>query len=180
VLKIRFLLPGLLTIFAFCVSTPLHGQALPAATGGSQLVAGGFFSAFRPDYGSNWLLGLGAYGDFNVGRHFGAEAEVRFLRFNQQFDVHEDNYLIGPRYRWHIHRYQPYAKFLLGNGQFNFPDSLAHGGYFMIAPGGGLDIVLKHHFVLRAVDYEYQHWSGFQGSSLNPNGLSFGIGYRIF
>jgi Outer membrane protein beta-barrel domain len=158
----------------------IHGQALPAARGGSHLVAGGFFSAFKPDYGSNELLGIGFYADFNVGAHLSAEGEGRFLRFNQTLDVHEDNYLIGPRYRFHYRRFQPYVKFLLGNGQFNFPDSYAHGGYFVIAPGAGLDFPLKHRFVLRAVDYEYQHWSGFQGSSLTPNGFSFGIGYRVF
>lgn len=159
---------------------PLNGQVEAAGRGGSHLVAGGSFSTFHPDYGNNWLNGIGVYADLNVGSHLSVEGEARFLRFNQQLNVHEDNYLIGPRYRLHYHRFQPYAKFLLGNGQFNFPLNLAHGGYFVIAPGGGLDITLKHHFVLRAIDYEYQHWSGFQGSSLTPNGFTFGIGYRIF
>jgi hypothetical protein len=168
------------TLFLFAFPNPLRGQALPAARGGSQLTAGGYFSTFSPDYGTNELLGVGVYADFNVGRHLSAEGEARFLRFNQKLDVHEDNYLIGPRYRWRFGRLQPYAKILFGNGQFNFPYNYAHGGYFMFAPGGGLDITLPHHFVWRAVDYEYQHWSSFQGSSLSPNGFSFGIAYRIF
>jgi Outer membrane protein beta-barrel domain len=180
VLKKHLLFTPLITLFLFPFPTLLHGQALPAARGGSHLVAGGYFSTFRPDYGTNWLSGIGAYADLNVGAHLSVEAEARFLRFNQVVDVHEDNYLVGPRYRWHYGRFQPYAKFLLGNGQFNFPFNYAHGGYFMFAPGGGLDITLKHHFVVRAIDYEYQHWSSFQGSSLSPNGFSFGIGYRVF
>lgn len=174
--KCFFLAP--LLIFSFPLL--LQGQVGPAGRGGSQLVAGGFFSAFSPDYGPNELYGVGLYADLNVGAHLSAEAEGRFLRFNQDLDVHEDNYLIGPRYRFHWHRMQPYVKFLLGNGQFNFPFSYAHGGYFMYAPGGGLDIPLRHHFIWRAVDYEYQHWSSFQGSSLSPNGFSTGIAYRIF
>lgn len=178
-LKKFFFLPGLITLL-FLPSLRLQGQAIAAGRGGSQLVGGAFLSTFNPDYGTNRLDGVGFFVDFNVGSHLSAEAEGRFLRFNQKYDVHEDNYLIGPRYRWHYKRFQPYAKLLLGNGQFNFPYNYAHGGYFMWAPGGGLDIVLKHHFIVRAVDYEYQHWSGFQGSSLSPNGFSFGVAYRIF
>jgi hypothetical protein len=168
------------TLFFFAFPNPVHGQAQSAARGGSQLIGGGYFSAFSPDYGTNELLGAGLYADFNVGSHLGAEGEARFLRLNQAFDVHEDNYLVGPRYRWRFHRYQPYVKFLIGNGQFNFPDNFAHGGYLMFAYGGGLDVTLRHHLIWRAVDYEYQHWSSFQGSSLSPNGFSFGIAYRIF
>jgi hypothetical protein len=170
----------LTTLFLFSFPHLVHGQATPAGRGGSQLTAGGYFSSFSPDYGTNELLGVGVYSDLNVGAHLSAEGEARFLRFNQKLDVHEDNYLIGPRYRWHYGRFQPYAKFLIGNGQFNFPYGYAHGGYLMIAFGGGLDVNLHHHLVWRAVDYEYQHWSSFQGSSLSPNGFSFGIAYRIF
>lgn len=158
----------------------IHAQVVAAARGGSSLQAGGSFSIFNPDYGSNWLYGFGAYVDLNVGSHWGAEGEVRYLRFNQTYNVYEDNYLLGLRYRWHFNRMQPYVKFLAGNGQFNFPFSLAHGGFFMLAPGGGLDFHLNHRFTLRALDYEYQHWGNFSGSSLSPNGFSSGISYRFF
>ena len=171
---------ALLASFLFLSSAPLlHSQALPAATAASHLVVGGMFSEFAPDYGSNTLLGAGFYVDLNVRRHWGGEAEGRFLRFNQQLDVHEDTYLIGPKYRLHFRNTEPYIKFLFGNGQFNFPDSFAHGGYAVWAPGGGIDIHLNRRFTARA-DYEYQRWTGFQGSSLTPHGFSFGIGYRVF
>jgi hypothetical protein len=174
----RYLLASLLFL---SVPTFLYSQATPAARGGSHLVAGGFFSAFSPDYGSNELFGIGGFADFNVGKHLSAEGEIRFLRFNQVYDVHEDNYLLGPRYRWRFGRYEPYGKFLIGNGQFNFPFSYGHGGYLVLAPGGGVDIHFErlHRFTVRG-DYEYQHWSNFQNSSLSPNGFSAGIGYHIF
>jgi hypothetical protein len=164
---------------AFLSAYPLYSQVPAAGRGGSHLIAGGIFSEFQPDYGPAPLLGFGFYADFNVGAHLSAEAEGRFLRLHQTAEVHEDTYLIGPRYRWHVRGTQPYVKFLLGNGQFNFPFSFAHGGYAMFAPGGGLDMPFKRRFLFRA-DYEYQHWESFQGSSLAPNGFSFGIGYRIF
>lgn len=158
----------------------LIAQATPAARSGGRIYVGGFFSVFHPDYGSNLLMGPGFYFDVDVFTHFGAEGEGRFLRMNQKLDVHEDNYLIGPRYRFHYHGLDPYVKFMMGNGQFNFPLNLAHGGYFVWAPGGGVDMNVSPHWRWRIIDYEYQHWNNFQNSSLTPNGFSFGISYRIF
>jgi Outer membrane protein beta-barrel domain len=175
----KYLLASLLPPLLSLSFTLLHAQASPAASGGVHLVGGGFLSSFSPDYGPGPLIGLGGFADFNLQGHLGAEAEVRFLRFNQTYDVHEDNYSLGPTYRWRFHRWQPYAKFLVGNGEFNFPFSFGHGGYLLIAPGGGLDIPY-HRFTIRAVDYEYQHWFKFQNGSLGPNGFSSGIAYRIF
>ncbi len=51
-------------------------------------------------------------------------------------------------------------------------------GYLILAPGGGLDIHV-HRFTMRAIDYEYQHWTNFQNSTLSPDGFSSGIAYRI-
>jgi Outer membrane protein beta-barrel domain len=175
----RYLLASLLLLLSLSSSAPLHSQVVAAGAGGAHLVAGGFFSAYSPDYGPNHLLGIGGFADFNLRGHLGAEGEVRFLRFHQTYDVHEDNYNAGLRYRWRFRRYEPYGKLLIGNGQFNFPFSYGHGGYFLIAPGGGLDIHL-HRFTIRAIDYEYQHWFNFQNSSLSPDGFSSGIAYRIF
>ncbi len=172
----RYLLASLLSL---SMSAVLHAQVVAAGRGGAHLVGGGFFSAFDPDYGSNHLLGLGGYLDFNLRGHLGVEGEIRFLRFNQVYDVHEDNYELGPRFRWRFGRWEPYGKFMIGNGQFNFPFSYGHGGYLMLVPGGGLDIHY-HRFTIRAIDYEYQHWTNFQDSSLSPNGFSTGIAYRIF
>lgn len=169
------------SVFLFLLSPSLlDAQALPAARGGGSIYTGGLFSVFHPDYGTNWLFGPGFYFDIDVGSHVGAEGEGRFLRMNQKYDVHEDNYLIGPRYRFHYHQFQPYVKLMLGNGQFNFPFNLAHGGYFVWALGGGVDMNLSPRWRWRIVDYEYQHWNGFQDSALTPNGFSFGISYRVF
>ncbi len=172
----RYLLASLLSL---SIHTLLHAQVSPAARGGAHLSAGGFVSAYSPDYGSNQLLGVGALMDFDLRGHLGLEGEARFLRFNQTYDVHEDTYEIGPRFRWRYHRFEPYAKFMIGNGQFNFPFSYGHGGYLLFAPGGGLDF-RYHRFTIRAIDYEYQLWQNFQNDTLTPHGFSSGISYRIF
>jgi hypothetical protein len=174
--SIRVLLPLVLSLF---FHGSLQAQAISAGQGGAHIVAGPFMSFYTPDYGPNRLWGPGAFIDLNLHGHWGAEGEVRFLRFNQDYAVHEDNYNLGLRYRWRFRRWEPYGKFLVGNGQINFPFSYGHGGYLLLAPGGGLDIHY-HRFVIRAIDYEYQHWFDFQNSSLSPSGFSSGIAYRFY
>src|ERR1700677_4985744 len=93
----RYLLASLLSL---SFSTALHGQVVAAGRGGAHVVAGGFFAAYSADYGPNHLFGLGGFVDLNLHGHLGVEGEMRFLRFNQVYDVHQDNYELGPRYRW--------------------------------------------------------------------------------
>ncbi len=161
-------------------------QVVAAGVGGNQsLFVGGFGSYFAPDYGYYNLYGVGAFADYNLTPKLGAEAEVRFLRFHQLADIHEDTYLIGPKYNfYHHHKFVVYGKGLVGIGEFNFPQNAAHGGYGAVGLGGGLDYRITHRIYARA-DYEYQIWPGFVGEGprahgLTPDGVSFGVSYRIF
>ena len=170
-----------------------RAQVVPAGKGGNQqLFVGVNFSDFDPDYGWQRLYGIGGWADYNLTPRLGAEAEVRFHRFHQLADIHEDNYLIGPKYNYHKRRYTLFAKALFGVGYFNFPENVAHGTYFDIALGGGLDYRLTRRIFLRG-EYEYQIWPGFVGppdpqpiplvnrpNGLTPNGFSVGAAYRIF
>jgi hypothetical protein len=169
----------LASLLFFSLNTLLSGQVSPAGLERAHVVVGAFGSGFSPDYGPTYLFGFGGFVDLNLRGHLGAEGELRFLRFNQTYDVHEDNYELGVRYRWRFRRWEPYGKFLIGNGQFNFPFNYGHGGYLMLVPGAGLDIHYRR-FTIRAIDYEYQHWTNFQNGSLSPNGFSTGIAYRVF
>ena len=170
-----------------------RAQVVAAGKGGNQqLYVGANFSDFDPDYGWQRLYGVGAYADYNLTPRLGAEAEVRFHRFHQLNSIHEDNYLVGPRYSFHKKRYTFFAKALFGVGYFNFPANTAHGTYFDIALGGGLDYRVTRRIYLRG-EYEYQIWPGFVGPpdppnppyinrphGLTPNGFSVGAAYRIF
>ena len=81
------------------------------------LTVGGTASAFDPDYIQNKLVGIGAFVDLDVPHHLGIEAEGRWQRFREVDGISQDNYLIGPRYRFRrIWRAQPYAKALGGYG----------------------------------------------------------------
>jgi opacity protein-like surface antigen len=182
-------------LFAALLLLPTIGRAQVVAAGkggNEQLLVGATFSDFDPDYGYQRLYGIGAYVDYNVTPRWGGEAEVRFHRFNQLADIHEDNYLIGPKYNWHHKRFTVYGKGLLGLGYFNFPQNAAHGTYFDAALGGGVDYRLTRRIYVRG-EYEYQIWPGFVGppdpnpiplanrpNGLTPNGFAVGASYRIF
>ena len=155
------------------------------------LTAGGMASAFQPDYAgggipsanAQWLLGYGVYVDFKMTRWIGVEGEARWLRQNSYINIREDNYLVGPRVP--IHEFKrfnatPYAKALFGVGRMNFEYNEAYGRFTDVALGGGVDLRLSRHFVVRPFDFEYQLWPNWINGTLKPYGASAGIAYRIF
>jgi opacity protein-like surface antigen len=182
-------------LFAALLLLPTIGrsQVVPAGKGGNeQFLVGATFSSFDPDYGWQRLYGVGAYADYNLSPKLGIEGEVRFNRFHQLADIHEDSYVIGPKYNYHRKRYTLYGKALVGLGLFNFPDNVAHGSYFAVALGGGVDYRLTRRLYVRG-EYEYQIWPGFVGppdpqpiplanrpNGLTPSGFGVGFAYRFF
>jgi hypothetical protein len=182
----KLLVLGLLLLSGvFC-----FGQVEDSATAGSiPLSVGGSFSYFDASYGSIKSAGLGTFIDYSplLAGKLGVEGEGRWLMFGGPNSFSEYNYLAGPRYHFYdkSEKYKPYAKFLVGAGEINFPYGLAHGGYFVMAPGGGIDISLNQHWKVRA-DYEFQFWPGapgipgIQSGSFHPNGVTVGFVYRLF
>ncbi len=153
-----------------------------ADAGGIVLSAGAFFSYYSVGYGPEKLAGFGGFVDAEPKGRPGVEAEIRDLNLLQHTDsVHLSTYLIGPRYGFRqIGRFQPYVKVLLGEGEFNFPYNYAHGSYFVLAPGGGVDFHLSHRVSLRLADVEYQDWPMFTFGNMSSFGVSSGIRIRIF
>lgn len=176
---------GVLLLSGVCC----YGQVEDSATAGTvPLSAGGSFSCFDASYNTYKSIGLGAFIDYAPIRagDLGVEGEGRWLKFGGANSFSEYNYLAGPRYRFYSRdKYQAYAKFLVGAGEITFPYDLGHGGYFAMAPGGGVDMALKEHWKVRA-DYEFQFWPsalgipGIQTGAFHPNGVSVGIVYRLF
>lgn len=175
------LLFSFVLLFGFRAFT-LRAQVTPSALkGGLSLTAGGMVSAFRPDYDSYTLVGIGAYVDLNIFHGIGAEAEGRWQRFNEFENISQDNYLLGPRFKLHhVWRATPYVKVLGGFSNMNFEDNVATGRFSTVAFGGGVDLRVTRRWSVRAIDAEYQFWPKFLGGDLRPYGLSAGIGYRIF
>jgi hypothetical protein len=157
-----------------------EAQALPTASGpGSYLAGGVAFSRFAPDYGRNKLDGITGYVDANLTWRYGVEGEARYLIYNQVAQTNEITYLVGPRISFRPKALRPYAKFLVGRGIFNFPYNFAQGRYFVMAPGGGVDLEMKR-LNVRLVDFEYQKWKDFNFGTLSPYGFSFGVSYKFF
>ena len=144
------------------------------------LWAGGGASGFYLQYGNQKAVGLTAFVEANSARNFGIVGEGRWLEYHQFNDVHAETYLIGPRYYFHYNRFEPYAKGLVGVGDFNFPYNYAHGKYFVVAAGGGVDYRLGSRWSVRIADIEYQDWPQFTFGPMTSVGISSGIRYRIF
>jgi Outer membrane protein beta-barrel domain len=190
-MKVKLFSPALILILLVSAASFAGAQAVPSAYGRQfSLTAGGLGSIFQPDYqgggipsvSNNALFGLGGYVDVQFSRWFGVEAEGRWLRFNQYADIHQDNYLLG--YRLPIQQLQfwnftPYAKVLAGYGKMNFEYNDAYGRFTDIAYGGGLDVHTSGRWTFRPIDFEYQQWPDWLGTTLHPWGFSAGIGWRI-
>jgi len=180
----------LFLLLAVCsgLASMARAQVVPAAdAGGVRLSAGGTASGYYLNYGEMKIMGATAFVDFDTLRHFGLEGEARWLAFHlpddqhgPAADEHATTYLAGPRYSRYYGRFQPYAKALVGIGQFNYPYNFAKETDLVVAPGGGFDYRLTHRIRWRAVDFEYQIWPQFQYGRMSSYGLSSGLRIKIF
>ncbi|HEX9200030.1 MAG TPA: outer membrane beta-barrel protein [Acidobacteriaceae bacterium] len=159
-----------------------HTQALPTATGRGALQVGGGYSYAKADYGQKGIQGISAFADFDLGLHYGVEADFHYLSLVTPDDIGENSFLVGPRFILPHHRFKLYGKGLIGLGDLNIQlqqDNIGHPGgtNFAYAAGGGLDVVINRHIIVRPIDFEYQHWNYQTG--LTPSVFTAGIAYRI-
>jgi hypothetical protein len=173
--------PVVLLAVCLGLAHAVHAQTVPEAdSGGLALSAGGTASGYFLGYGEQKLLGVSAFVDVDGRRHLGVEGEARWLIFHQTNEEHATTYMIGPRYSMYFGRFQPYAKGLIGIGQFNYPYDLGRDNDLVVAPGGGVDFRLTRRIHLRAVDFEYQLWPQFHYGPMSSYGLSTGLLVKIF
>ncbi len=176
--KAAIVLPLFLTVIALHVA---QGQSPESANAGRVLLwAGGGVSGYSLGYGDRKLLGITAVIDADSIRHFGIEGECRWLEYHQEANVHVETCLIGPRYHFNAGRFQPYAKGVVGFGNFNFPNGNAFGRYLVIGPGAGVDYRLGSRWSFRVVDFEYLIWPKFSFGAISSVGVTTGIRYRVF
>jgi hypothetical protein len=174
-------------VFALMVSVLFMGPGQtraqvvpPGDQGGARLSAGVLGSGYTLQYGQRKMAGISAFVDADTKRRLGIEAEGRWLEYNQTANVHAETYSIGGRYHFDLGRFQPYAKGLVGFGDFNFPYNYARGRYLVVTAGGGLDFHWTRRIYVRAVDVEYQDWPQFTFGNMNSLGVSAGLRVRIF
>jgi len=152
----------------------------PGDKGGFIVSVGGMGSGYYLQYGQRKMDGFTAFVDADTKRRFGIEAEGRWLEFHQTANVHVETFSAGGRYHFDVGRFAPYAKGLVGFGDFNFPYNYAYGRYLVVTAGGGLDFRWTRRVTVRAVDFEYQDWPNFTFGNMNSYGLNAGLRVRIF
>jgi hypothetical protein len=178
-------LQGLLTstvaflLFAL-VGTEAIAQSVPTATGpGATVVAGGGVALFNSPYGHRDLGGTFVFADLQPHWRFGVELEARYLRVHTSEELTEKDYLAGPRVLIRSGKWQPYGKFLIGDGHIELPFHYAHGDFLALVHGGGIDFAVNDYINIRAVDIEYQIWRGFPFGNMRPYGISAGVSVRL-
>lgn len=174
---VLFILPWSAVVLG---GTKATAQALPTATGpASTLQLGVGFSGYHIDYGQRWLGGPLVWADYNPLLHLGVEGEARSLRYNQDLGVHGSTFLVGPRVVLHHGPVEPYVKVLAGSGRLIFPYAYAHGNYFVVAGGGGVDVRLGDRLKIRVIDLSYQQWPKFNFGTMTSYGVSAGISLTL-
>jgi hypothetical protein len=160
---------------------PAPAQVQPPGDMGGLIVSvGGMGSGYSIQYGQRKIAGITAFVDADTKRRFGIEAEGRWLEFHQTANVHAETFSVGARYHFDVGRFAPYAKGLVGFGDFNFPYNYAYGRYLVVTAGGGLDFHWTRRITVRAVDFEYQDWPNFTFGNMTSYGLNAGLRVRIF
>ena len=90
--------------------------------------------------------------------------------------------LAGPMFQWRReHRIRPYAKYLMGIGNLDFPGGCCYqqDTRAIFAPAGGADVRLIGRLSARG-EYEYQFWHAIFGPhDLTPQGFTFGVVYDL-
>ncbi|MEO6802396.1 MAG: outer membrane beta-barrel protein [Granulicella sp.] len=158
----------------------VHAQALPTATRLAEAQVGVTYVNGRSDYSQKRFNGFGFYGDLDFRHGIGVEAAFHYMSDGQPKGIYERTYEIGGRYSRRYGRFQPYGKFMVGRGVFNFPGDQANLAYNLYAFGGGTDYRVLPFLNVR-VDYEAQKWlSGpLLQNGLSPSLLSVGAAYHF-
>ena len=176
---------------AACLATSLAGaQAVYAGFQPTHSIWVGaecsWFSASFPYQSGQRVEGCGGFANLRWTSHIDIEGNVRWLPWNDYPQTSERTLLAGPRYIFRrFGKFEPYGKFLVGDGTIHYPYKIGTDSYFALAPGGGVNYRLSRRLTVRA-EYEYQIWLNSPGftnepkHALHPNGLNVGFAYKVW
>jgi opacity protein-like surface antigen len=187
------ILKMLLATLVVTAAIPVYCQVVPEATGaGLPLTFGVGYSNYYTDW-SGRLSGPMFWADWNFYQlpsylqGIGIEVEARDLNYDRTGSfptLRMDTAGGGPIYTLRRYRrFQPYAKFLVSFGSFDFTipgyPNYTHDTRTLRAPGGGLNCRVFQKIWVRG-DYEYQFWPLLgHGNTLNPQGWTLGVAYNF-
>jgi opacity protein-like surface antigen len=191
-MRSKLVLAALLTL----ITSPLLAQVAPAVKiGGLPIGIGAGLSDYSIDYGSGRrMLGISAWGDYNVFHGLGVEVEGQSIFADRPSDLctsgprtvcqmKQDSIKGGIIYKARAFKgVRPYAKVLGGIGEIYFPSHnffYSQDSFTTYGAGGGLEYRVWKTLSVRA-DYEYQFYEQFLGKgTLNPNGVTVGATYYL-
>jgi len=156
----------------------LLGQARPTATRPADIQIGIGFTTARPDYQRQNFPGFAIYADIDPRAHWGVEAEYHQVFSSTGDQSQQRTGEIGGRYFWNFGALSPYGKGMYGRGSFKYPFGYTQLSYNILAAGAGVDYKATRYIHAR-VEYEYQHWLGFQNGGLHPQLITFGVAYHF-
>jgi opacity protein-like surface antigen len=185
--------PPLLTLALIVFAVPALSQVAPTYEAhGLPFALGVGPSSFDPNFGQGRMFGVTAWGDWYPGRlpailyGLGLEGEGRDIHFGRnlpsQKNVRQDTIGVGPIYTWrHFSNFQPYGKFIIGYGSFDFTSpspTYNHDTRALYAYGGGAEYRFFGPLWARA-DYEYETVQPLIFITHHPQGLTFGVSYNF-
>jgi hypothetical protein len=143
--------------------------------GGLSGVYTGLVPSGNPDAPQGKNLSITAGVDLGLLSHHGIRPTIEVrgtLPMDKGAVDAEKSVLFGGRFDfWMGHRLHPYADFLFGRGQTEYPGGYIFGNYQynltttnVISPGGGVDFDLTPQLAIKA-DLQYQHWGSMPTAS---------------
>jgi opacity protein-like surface antigen len=183
-------LKTLLAVVFVSAAIPAFAQVVPEANAPSiPLAVGVGYSNYSTDW-SGRLEGPTLWVDWKFDRGpafvhgLGLEMEARDLNYGRSVPkLRMDTLSGGVIYTIpHLHRFNPYVKFLVGYGSIDFAVNIpnyTHDTRTVYTPAGGLDYRVFRNVIVRG-NYDYQFWADFfNHHALNPNGLTVGVSYDL-
>lgn len=163
---------------SFALCSAAHAQANPTATALSNLQIGGGYSYSSTDYGHKGDQGITIFADYDIGVHWGLEANYHHTNLSTPELIGEKSFTGGPRIILRAHHFKLYGKGFLGIGRLSTPAAYHDAGsYFLTGGGGGIEYLVGNHLTIRPADVEYEHWSFRHG--LTPVVFTAGVAYRF-
>lgn len=164
--------------FLILGTSALYGQALPTASRAGDVQIGAGYSMGKPDYVQQTFQGFAVYGDFDFTLHWGVEAELHQVNSTDGDQSFQRTYDIGARYFRTYGPLVPYAKAMIGRGDYNYPFGLTQLGYHMYAGAVGADVKLGPYLRVRG-EYEFQKWTSFPNGGLAPTIITVGVAFHF-
>jgi opacity protein-like surface antigen len=167
---------------------PARAQVHPSATSTvSRVQVGGDYAMYNSDYFSGDHTfnqpAFTLFGDYRIRgshRQLGIEINYHQLVDAAPGQRAERSLFVAPRFVYRTGRFEPFARVGIGMGHFNFASAIPgqNGNHLAASFGGGLDIHLHGRLVLRAVDFDQEHWS-FTPHALSPSNVGIGLAFRL-